>query len=120
MLNDSSLDVMNTDFYFMISERELVTPPLNGLILPGITRDSILHLTRQWGDCKVTEATITMQDICKLIQEERVSSQSQFSISMIANFNKFTHIFSCWKCLERELPASSVQLREFSIWVPIC
>lgn len=54
-------------------EKELKTPPLNGLILPGITRDSILHLARQWNDCNVTEGTITMQDICKLIQEERVS-----------------------------------------------
>lgn len=53
--------------------RELITPPLNGLILPGITRDSILHLTRQWGECKVTEASITMEQVCKLIKEERVS-----------------------------------------------
>lgn len=57
----------------MFLERELVTPPLNGLILPGITRDSILHLTKQWNDCKVSEATITMEQICKLIKEERVS-----------------------------------------------
>lgn len=55
-------------------EKELVTPPLNGLILPGIVRDSVLHLARQWGDCKVTEKTITMDQVCKLIKEERVSS----------------------------------------------
>lgn len=58
-------------------ERELITPPLNGLILPGITRDSILHLARQWNDCKVTEGTITMHTVCKLIQEERVSTHQQ-------------------------------------------
>lgn len=51
----------------------MITPPLNGLILPGITRDSILTLAKQWNDFKVTESTITMQDVCKLIQEERVS-----------------------------------------------
>jgi len=27
---------------------ELVTPPLNGLILPGVTRQSILDLGRSW------------------------------------------------------------------------
>jgi branched-chain amino acid aminotransferase len=27
---------------------ELVTPPLNGLILPGVTRQSILDLGRTW------------------------------------------------------------------------
>jgi branched-chain amino acid aminotransferase len=29
-------------------ETELVTPPLNGLILPGVTRQSILDLGRTW------------------------------------------------------------------------
>lgn len=27
---------------------ELITPPLNGLILPGVTRQSILDLGRSW------------------------------------------------------------------------
>lgn len=63
-----------TLFVPSVSERELVTPPLNGLILPGITRDSILHLTKQWGYCKVSERNITMDEVCKLIKEERVSS----------------------------------------------
>lgn len=27
---------------------ELVTPPLNGLILPGVTRQSVLDLGRSW------------------------------------------------------------------------
>lgn len=57
----------------MISERELITPPLNGLILPGITRDSILHLAREWREFKVTERPITMFEIKKALQENRVS-----------------------------------------------
>lgn len=60
-------------FNFVWIERELVTPPLNGLILPGITRDSIIQLAQQWPDCKVSEGTVTMPQICKLLQEERVS-----------------------------------------------
>lgn len=58
-------------FFLFILERELITPPLNGLILPGITRDSILALAQQWS-YKVTEGRITMPEICRLIQEERV------------------------------------------------
>lgn len=27
---------------------ELATPPLDGLILPGVTRQSILEITRKW------------------------------------------------------------------------
>lgn len=53
-------------------EKELRTPPLNGLILPGITRDSILTLAQQWKTIKVTEGVITMPEICQLIQEERL------------------------------------------------
>ena len=30
--------------------RELITAPLDGTILPGVTRDSILSLCRQWGE----------------------------------------------------------------------
>ena len=33
---------------FFISEKELITPPLNGLILPGITRKSLLELAKSW------------------------------------------------------------------------
>lgn len=53
-------------------ERELVTPPLNGLILPGITRDSILHLAREWQQFKVSERTFTMADVQQLLYEGRL------------------------------------------------
>lgn len=60
-------------YFFQIAEKELRTPPLNGLILPGITRDSILALARQWGQFKVTEDIFTMPDIKHLLNEGRVS-----------------------------------------------
>ena len=30
------------------TEPEIATPPLNGLILPGVTRDSIIQLAKKW------------------------------------------------------------------------
>jgi len=36
-------------------EDELVTPPLDGTILPGITRDSILNLAKSLKKFKVSE-----------------------------------------------------------------
>ncbi|XP_033216893.1 branched-chain-amino-acid aminotransferase, cytosolic isoform X2 [Belonocnema kinseyi] len=62
-------------FMFFINEdgeKELVTPPLNGLILPGITRNSILALAREWNDFKVTERKITMAEVCRLLSEKRL------------------------------------------------
>ncbi|XP_032296071.1 branched-chain-amino-acid aminotransferase isoform X2 [Drosophila virilis] len=53
-------------------EQELITPPLNGLILPGITRDSILAMARQWGKFKVREGVFTMPMISELLNQGRL------------------------------------------------
>ncbi|KAJ3413748.1 branched-chain-amino-acid aminotransferase [Chytridiales sp. JEL 0842] len=53
-------------------EKELVTPPLDGTILPGVTRASILDLARSWGEFKVTEKPITMAELTQSIAENRL------------------------------------------------
>ncbi|KAJ7390998.1 branched-chain-amino-acid aminotransferase [Desmophyllum pertusum] len=53
-------------------EKELVTPPLNGMILPGITRKSLLELAKSWGEFKVTEKEFTMEDVIKASQDNRI------------------------------------------------
>ncbi|XP_054729061.1 branched-chain-amino-acid aminotransferase, cytosolic [Anastrepha obliqua] len=53
-------------------EKVLVTPPLNGLILPGITRDSILTIAKQWGQFEVREEVITMPEVCELLNQGRL------------------------------------------------
>ena len=54
-------------------EKELVTPPLStGLILPGVTRQSLLDLAREWGEFKVVERPILMKDILKSLAEGRL------------------------------------------------
>ncbi|KAM4748013.1 branched-chain-amino-acid aminotransferase, cytosolic isoform 2-T2 [Rhinophrynus dorsalis] len=53
-------------------ELELATPPLDGLILPGITRLSILELARKWGEFKVSERYLTMKDLVTALNENRV------------------------------------------------
>lgn len=53
-------------------EKELITPPLNGIILPGITRKSLLELAHSWGEFKVSENVITMQHLIKGLEEKRV------------------------------------------------
>ncbi|KAK3700896.1 hypothetical protein QZH41_012704, partial [Actinostola sp. cb2023] len=53
-------------------EKELITPPLNGLILPGVTRSSLLALGRKWDEFKVTEKEFNMGDLTKAVDENRV------------------------------------------------
>uniref|UniRef100_UPI00398F11DB branched-chain-amino-acid aminotransferase, cytosolic-like isoform X2 n=1 Tax=Pristiophorus japonicus TaxID=55135 RepID=UPI00398F11DB len=53
-------------------EVELLTPPLDGTILPGVTRQSLLDLGRQWGEFKVSERGMAMPELLKGLQEDRV------------------------------------------------
>lgn len=53
-------------------EKELITAPLDGTILPGVTRQSILDLARGWGDFKVTEGVFHMPELVEALKEGRV------------------------------------------------
>jgi branched-chain amino acid aminotransferase len=46
---------------------EIVTPPLTGTILPGVTRDSALTLMRQWG-LRVSERQISIDEVVEAHQ----------------------------------------------------
>eukprot|EP01026_Neomeris_dumetosa_P004800 TRINITY_DN11301_c0_g1_i2.p2 TRINITY_DN11301_c0_g1~~TRINITY_DN11301_c0_g1_i2.p2 ORF type:complete len:387 (-),score=67.84 TRINITY_DN11301_c0_g1_i2:169-1329(-) len=48
---------------------ELVTLPLNGTILPGVTRDSILQLCRGWDEVQVTERDVSVGELKKASEE---------------------------------------------------
>jgi branched-chain amino acid aminotransferase len=54
-------EVGSMNIFFVIDD-ELVTPELNGSILPGITRDSVLALGKKWG-MKVSEKKISIDDV---------------------------------------------------------
>jgi len=55
------------------SDLELVTPPLSsGTILPGVTRRSILELTREWAEFEVNERKITMGEVMQAKQDNRL------------------------------------------------
>jgi branched-chain amino acid aminotransferase len=41
---------------------EVITPPLQGTILPGVTRDSVLALMRKWG-LRVSERQLSIDDV---------------------------------------------------------
>lgn len=53
-------------------DKQLSTPPLNGLILPGVTRRSIIELASQWEDIVVKEEVITMDKVIELNKKGRL------------------------------------------------
>lgn len=82
-------DLLNN---FIFLERELITPPLNGLILPGITRDSILHLAKEWRQFKVTERPINMFEVKKALYENRVSSITAEKVEFDFHMKSFLYL----------------------------
>jgi branched-chain amino acid aminotransferase len=56
------IEEVGTMNIFFLLEDVLVTPELNGSILPGITRDSVLCLARDWG-LKVEERPIAIDEV---------------------------------------------------------
>jgi len=50
---------------------EVVTPPLSGTILPGITRDAALTLLREWG-LRVSERPISIDEVVDAAQGGRL------------------------------------------------
>jgi branched-chain amino acid aminotransferase len=54
-------EVGTSNIFFLIAD-ELITPPLTGSILPGITRDSVLQLAADWG-LKVRQRPISIDEV---------------------------------------------------------
>uniref|UniRef100_UPI0037E76801 branched-chain-amino-acid aminotransferase, cytosolic isoform X6 n=1 Tax=Semicossyphus pulcher TaxID=241346 RepID=UPI0037E76801 len=68
-----------------IGEEELATPPLDGIILPGVTRQSILELTRKWNlhiPCQDKNTQLTSRIAKELtdIQYGRIHSDWTFLV----------------------------------------
>ncbi|MBM3262154.1 MAG: branched-chain amino acid aminotransferase [candidate division Zixibacteria bacterium] len=54
-------EVGQSNIFFLFDD-ELVTPPLTGTILPGVTRDSVIQLARHWG-IKVAERPVAIDEV---------------------------------------------------------
>lgn len=60
-------EIGTSNIFFSIND-ELVTPALSGSILPGITRDSVIRLARNWG-IQVTERPVSIDEIIDAIAD---------------------------------------------------
>ncbi len=56
------LEEAGTMNVFVLLKNELVTPPLTGTILPGILRDAVIQLAREWG-YTVNERQISIDEV---------------------------------------------------------
>ncbi|MGY5879213.1 MAG: branched-chain amino acid aminotransferase, partial [Candidatus Thorarchaeota archaeon] len=70
-LDRKYLEEVGTMNIFIKFDDELVTPPLSGSILSGITRDSVLTLTRDMG-LKVMERQVSIDEVIEGIDSGKV------------------------------------------------
>mmetsp|Transcript_2219 Transcript_2219/g.3393 ORF Transcript_2219/g.3393 Transcript_2219/m.3393 type:complete len:398 (+) Transcript_2219:142-1335(+) len=76
--NDEITEVGGMNIFFFLrnketGNKELVTPPLTrGDILPGVTRRSILELSKSWGEFDIVERFPTMPEIRDAAEEGRL------------------------------------------------
>ena len=63
-------EVGTSNIFFYVDDG-LVTPPLDGTILPGVTRDSVIQIARDWG-LKLTERPITIDEVVEGCSSRRV------------------------------------------------
>lgn len=54
-------EVGTMNMFFVIGD-EVMTAPLTGSILPGITRDSVIHMVKDWG-MKMTERSLSIDEV---------------------------------------------------------
>ncbi len=64
-------EVGTSNIFFVIND-ELVTPPLGGTILPGITRDTVLQLAADWG-IQTSERRLTIDEVMEAVKAGTLS-----------------------------------------------
>jgi len=55
------------NMFFVIGD-EVITAPLTGSILPGVTRDSVIHILRAW-KVKVTERPLGIDEVVQAVEQ---------------------------------------------------
>ncbi len=85
-----SVEEVGTMNIFFVIDDEIITPPLNGSILPGITRESVIQLCRDQGRT-VTERAITIDEVFQANDEGRL--QEVFGTGTAASISPVGSLF---------------------------
>ncbi len=63
-------EVGTMNMFFRIDD-EVITAPLNGSILPGVTRDSVIKIVKDWG-MKMTERSLAIDEVIAAAETGRL------------------------------------------------
>lgn len=86
------VEEIGTSNAFFVIDDEIVTAPLEGTILPGITRDSVIHILKEEG-YKVSEKRMTIDELYKAYDDGKV--KEIFATGTAAVISPVGEL--CWK-----------------------
>ncbi len=86
------VEEIGTSNAFFKIDGEVLTPPLTGTILPGITRDSVIKLLQHWGE-PVKEERFTIEDVYKAHEAGKL--EEVFATGTAAVISPVGEL--CWK-----------------------
>ena len=101
------VEEIGTSNAFFKIDGELYTAPLVGTILPGITRDSMIKVMKDWG-YKVNEVRFTIEDVFKAAEEGRL--EEVFATGTAAVISPVGELF--WN--DRHIVINSNEIGELS------
>ena len=61
--DENTIDEARSANIFILKDKTLKTPPVNGSILPGVTRDSVLKIGKNLFDLNIVEDDVTLEDL---------------------------------------------------------
>lgn len=91
------IEEVGTSNIFFLIEDTLITPPLEGTILPGVTRDCVLTLARNWG-ISVQERKISIDEVFEA--SRKGSLKEIFATGTAAVISPVGHIFHSSKSID--------------------
>lgn len=71
-IEKKNVEEVGTMNIFFVMDGVLVTSPLTGSILPGVTRDSVLHLANTW-NMKVEERNVSIDEVIEKAQHGKLT-----------------------------------------------
>ncbi len=101
------VEEIGTSNAFFKIDGEVITSPLTGSILPGITRNSVIHLLKHWG-IKITEKRFTIQEVYEA--HEAAKLEEVFATGTAAVISPVGEL--CWK--ERIITINNNEIGEVS------
>jgi branched-chain amino acid aminotransferase len=83
-------EVGTMNIFFVIND-EVITAPLNGSILPGITRESVIHILKNWG-VKVSERPLAIDEVTSAAESGSLSEAfGAGTAAVISPVGQFTY-----------------------------